>query len=67
MFTSSMYITLLLFKISNHYFYVSEFLKDIFSHDFDSSDLSAVAEHVVSVCRQPEGSQHLQTLLLSCN
>lgn len=51
MFTSSMYITLLLFKISNHYFYFSEFFKDIFSHDFDSSDLSAVAEHVVSICR----------------
>ena len=64
MFTSSMYITLLLFKISNHYFYFSEFFKDIFSHDFD---LSAVAELVVSVCRQSEGSQHLQTLFLSCN
>ena len=67
MFTSSMYITSLLFKISNHYFYFSEFFKDIFSHDFDLSDSSAVAEHVVSVCRQPEGSRHLQTLLLSCN
>ena len=67
MFTSSMYITLLLFKISNPYFCFSEFFKDIFSHDFDLSDLSAVAEHVVSVCRQPEGSQHLRTLLLSCN
>lgn len=67
MFTSSMYITLLLFNISNHYFYFSEFFKDIFSHDFDLSDLSAVAEHVASVCRQREGSQHLQTLLPSCN
>lgn len=67
MFTSSMYITLLLFKISNYYIYFSEFFKDIFSHDFDLRDLSAVAEHVVSVCRQPEGSQHLRTLLLSCN
>lgn len=58
---------MLLFNISNHYFYFSEFFKDIFSHDFDLSDLSAVAEHVASVCRQPEGSQHLQTLLPSCN
>ena len=41
MFTSSMYITLLLFKIS-YYFYFSEFFKDIVSHVVDLSDLSAV-------------------------